>query len=176
MLCFPRERHFLHYSPVSFQALHRNWTNINDSFISSGTSLEVELFVELKIAIINKKRLPSPSQSISGNSSVLQRDMTSESKLIRSKRSFVLNQGWRGGRWWRQLCGSPGTTQRDIWASAAPSPAAEPLQSARWVHNAATHPAKPPAQQFPVAQTCLQTQRCVHHHAEWLPSSPFNVK
>lgn len=60
MLCFPRERHFLHYSSVSFQGLHRNRTNINDSFISSGTSLEVGLFVELKIAITNKKLVSLP--------------------------------------------------------------------------------------------------------------------
>lgn len=60
MLCFPRERHFLHYSPVSFQALHRSWTNINDSFISSGPSPEAGLFVELKIAIINKKLASLP--------------------------------------------------------------------------------------------------------------------
>lgn len=43
-------------------------------------------------------------------------------------------------------------------------------------HNAAIHPAKPPARQLPAAQTRLQTQTCVHHHTKWLPSNPLNVK
>jgi len=61
MLCFPEEeRHFLHYSPANFKALHRNWTNINHPSISSGTSPEVGIFVELKIAIISRNLFPFP--------------------------------------------------------------------------------------------------------------------
>lgn len=66
MLCFPRKvRHFLYYSPVNFQALHRNWTKINHPSISSGTSPEVGIFVELEIAIINKKSPPFPLTGLS---------------------------------------------------------------------------------------------------------------
>lgn len=128
MLCFLREeRQFLHFSPVNFQVLHRNWTNINSASISSGTSPEVGILVELKIAIINKKFVSLPPHCalrVSLETAQYCRGTWLwKAKLIRN-RSFVLSQGWRGrtGRGWRQLQDFPGTTQEVICFSAAPNP------------------------------------------------------
>lgn len=139
MLCFPREdRHFLTCSPVNFQALHKNWTNINHSSISSGTSPEAGIFVELKIAIINKKLVSLPPhftlRASLETAQCCRETWLQKAKLIRS-RSFVLNQGWRGGQGkagdsYRILLGPHRETSEPV---LHPAPAAVPLQSTRWV-------------------------------------------
>lgn len=142
MLCFPGEdRHFLHYSPVNFQALHRNWTNINHPSISSGTSPEVW------IAFIDKELVSLPPhctlRSSLETAQCCRNIWLRKAKLIRSRR-FVLNQGWRRGtgKGWRQLQDSPRTTQGDIWANAALNPCSSTSakQSSRWVPQCSNPP------------------------------------
>jgi len=107
MLCFPREEAFCialllilkHCTGtrmtksilLSVQAHSRDWDicRVKDTYLSVRNS---SLFIL------------SGFQNTSGNGSELQRDMTSESRLI-NWRSFVVNQGWgeMTGRRWRQL-------------------------------------------------------------------------
>lgn len=98
---------------------------------------------------------------------MLQRDMASESKLIRSKRGVVLNRGeGEGGG----SCGILLGQQRGTMLQPALQPCLCRVPGE--LHSAAAHP----AQQLPAPQTRLQTQRCAHHHPKGLPSNLFNVE